>query len=110
MNPLPTLEVRRSTLKGAGRQAGETATHLRGALDELLAAISAAGPIPRNDDISAMIAAAYAAIHEIGIGSIESAVAGLGGHGERLSLMATEYAAAEEDTEQVLENVDRAWA
>ncbi|WP_214321193.1 PE domain-containing protein [Nonomuraea sediminis] len=89
------FEIRKDTLEKAGGWLGGTATDLRGALDELRGAIAEAGPIPQNDDVSAMIAAACQTIHEIAMGSVESAVTELGGHGELLTKMAATYEEAD---------------
>ncbi|MGW0809481.1 hypothetical protein [Nonomuraea sp. NPDC002799] len=91
------MEIRKTVLGNAGMDLHSVAGDVRGAFDELLAAISAAGPMPQNDDISAMISAACAAIQEIAAGSVESAVAALGGHGDGLAAMAAEYEATEQD-------------
>ncbi|MEV0391264.1 hypothetical protein [Nonomuraea sp. NPDC050643] len=91
------LEVRTTVLHNAGTDLGGVAADVSGALAELLAAVSADGAIPRNDDISAMIAAAYAAIHEMAAGSIASAVTALGGHGEGLTSMAASYRDTDQD-------------
>ncbi|MEU8363763.1 hypothetical protein AB0C27_47860 [Nonomuraea sp. NPDC048882] len=91
-------EIRATVLHNAGTDLGGVAGDVSGALDDLLAAVSAEGTIPRNDDISAMIAAAYETIHELAAGSIASAVTALGGHGEGLASMAASYRSAEADT------------
>ncbi|GGP07570.1 hypothetical protein LDL08_08600 [Nonomuraea glycinis] len=90
-------DVRTTVLHNAGTDAGGVAEEVSGAFGELLAAVSADSAIPRNDDISAMIAAAYAAIHEMAAGSIASVVTALGGHGEGLTTMAATYRGTEED-------------
>ncbi|MEW9552860.1 hypothetical protein [Nonomuraea sp. NPDC050783] len=95
MGPAGGVEVSRAVLRSAGTELGEVATEVRAAFDELRAAIGSAGAIPQNDDISAMIAAACAAIHEIAAGSVGSAVTALGGHGDGLAAMAAAHEAAE---------------
>ncbi|MCK2218418.1 hypothetical protein MF672_032175 [Actinomadura sp. ATCC 31491] len=96
------MEFRRTVLHSAGTELGEVATEVRAAFDELLAAVRTDGVIPRNDDISAMIAAACAAIQEIATGSVESAVRALGGNGAGLTSMAATYEGAETDTRTVI--------
>ncbi|MGP3962365.1 hypothetical protein ACTWPT_40870 [Nonomuraea sp. 3N208] len=92
------MEIRKTVLEGAVTDVGEVAIEVRAAFDELLAAVSAVGSLPQNDDISAMISAACAAIHEIAAESVESAVTALGEHGEGLVSMAAAYEAAEQDS------------
>ncbi|WP_214414805.1 hypothetical protein [Sphaerisporangium fuscum] len=102
------MDIRRTALRKAGAGAGDTAGELRAALDELLAAISAEGPIPQSDDISAMIGVACDAMHEIAVGSVRSAVTSLDGRGEQLTVAAARYEGAEQDSLWRTGRVERA--
>ncbi|GAA4973602.1 hypothetical protein HD597_005155 [Nonomuraea thailandensis] len=88
-------EVRTTVLHNAGTDLGGVASDVSGALDDLLAAVSADGTIPQDDDISAMIAVSYRTIQEIAAGSIAAAVTALGGYGEGLTSMAATYRGAD---------------
>ncbi|MEU6721035.1 PE domain-containing protein [Nonomuraea sp. NPDC046802] len=91
------FEIRTTVLHNAGTDLGGVASDVSGALDDLLAVVSADGAIPQSDDISAMIAAAYQTIQELAAGSIASAVTALGGYGEGLTTMAASYRSADLD-------------